>query len=480
MRRLIGPLENISIPQETVSVEVDRALPDFIDVSEPRDHEISVQIFSSSSGYPVAYAVINAGIFKWEHARGGTDESVKTPSRNPRLRSPDVIKSDGYFDCVWAIFSRHFQQVPRFDHNFWVHPRSLDVNQGIGTGFGSLGCQFCVRRLFLYLSQGLKSSQDSNKTNSDQQSSEHDIKLIPPIRSYRHGGKFADDYGFWLICLGWGITDVLMFFGCDLVWDKRRGGWSLLIAGIPLDAVATTSGFIGCLPWDWWRCLHDGQEHSKEEHFQNGITVTQKLLTTLDYCNTLITIGRLEMANVLSTDKQVAVIAALAEGSSIRSIGRITGVHRDTIMRLGARVGKGCQTLLDSKMGDLPCKQLQFDEIWGFIGKKERHCTPDDSPEMGDVWTFCAIDSDTKLVPAFKCGKRDLATANASYPILLLAFAIVSKSPVTPSAPTWMPWTTRRNRSNMSRYCTLSPFTSAAKAVRAAIIQEFRERGTEN
>jgi IS1 family transposase len=119
------------------------------------------------------------------------------------------------------------------------------------------------------------------------------------------------------------------------------------------------------------------------------------------------------MANILSTDKQNTVIGLLAEGSGIRSIERVTGVHRDTIMRLGVRVGKGCQTLLNRKMRDLPCKQLQFDEIWGFIGKKERHCTLDDSPEMGDVWTFCAIDSDTKLVPAFKCGKRDLVTANA-------------------------------------------------------------------
>ncbi len=119
------------------------------------------------------------------------------------------------------------------------------------------------------------------------------------------------------------------------------------------------------------------------------------------------------MANILSTDKQIAVIGALAEGSSIRSIERITGVHRDTIMRLGVRAGKGCASLLDAKMRDLSCQHLQFDEIWGFIGKKERHCKPDDSLELGDVWTFCAIDSDTKLVPSFKVGKRDLATANA-------------------------------------------------------------------
>jgi len=119
------------------------------------------------------------------------------------------------------------------------------------------------------------------------------------------------------------------------------------------------------------------------------------------------------MANVLSTDKQIAVIGALAEGSGIRQIERITGVHRDTIMRLGVRVGRGCAGLLDRKMRGLSCHHLQFDELWGFIGKKQRHVQPEDDPQVGDVWTFCAIDADTKLVPSFKVGKRDAATANA-------------------------------------------------------------------
>lgn len=119
------------------------------------------------------------------------------------------------------------------------------------------------------------------------------------------------------------------------------------------------------------------------------------------------------MANILNTDKQIAVIAALAEGSSIRSIERMTGIHRDTIMRLGVRVGQGCTALMDEKMRDLPCNRLEMDEIWGFVGKKERHLRVDDDPQYGDVWTFCAIDAETKLVPAFKCGKRDMATAKA-------------------------------------------------------------------
>jgi len=106
-------------------------------------------------------------------------------------------------------------------------------------------------------------------------------------------------------------------------------------------------------------------------------------------------------------------IGAPAEGSNIRSIERMTGIHRDTIMRLGVRVGQGCAALLDSKMRGLSCRHLEFDEIWGFIGKKQKHVRPDDDPQYGDAWTFCAIDADTKLVPTFKVGKRDAATANA-------------------------------------------------------------------
>ena len=61
------------------------------------------------------------------------------------------------------------------------------------------------------------------------------------------------------------------------------------------------------------------------------------------------------MANVLNTDKQIAIIGALAEGSSIRSIERITGVHRDTVMRLGVRAGKACTAMMDRTMRNLSC-----------------------------------------------------------------------------------------------------------------------------
>jgi len=91
----------------------------------------------------------------------------------------------------------------------------------------------------------------------------------------------------------------------------------------------------------------------------------------------------------------------------------MTGVHRDTIMRLGVKVGQGCTALLDETMRNLPCTRLEMDEIWGFVGKKEKHVKAEDSSDVGSVWTYCAIDADTKLVPAFRVGDRDAATANA-------------------------------------------------------------------
>jgi IS1 family transposase len=120
------------------------------------------------------------------------------------------------------------------------------------------------------------------------------------------------------------------------------------------------------------------------------------------------------MANNLPTEKQVAIIGSLCEGSSIRSIERITGVHRDTIMRLGVKVGKGCTALMDERMRNLSCTRLECDEIWGFIGKKDRHVRHDDDPQFGNVWTYCVIDADTKLVPTFRVSKdRDVATTTA-------------------------------------------------------------------
>lgn len=119
------------------------------------------------------------------------------------------------------------------------------------------------------------------------------------------------------------------------------------------------------------------------------------------------------MSNNLKFDKQVRVMHSLVEGMSVRSTERMTGVHRDTILRLMVRIGNGCANLLDEKMRDLGCRRLELDELWAFVGKKQRHVTTDDSYTLGDTWTYVAVDAESKLVPSFITGKRDEAATNA-------------------------------------------------------------------
>jgi IS1 family transposase len=113
-----------------------------------------------------------------------------------------------------------------------------------------------------------------------------------------------------------------------------------------------------------------------------------------------------DMANILKTEKKVTVVSMLAEGNSMAAIARITGIHPDTIMRLAVRIGQACKRIMDEKMRSLACKQIEVDEIWGFIGAKRNNAAK--AGAYGDVWTFIALDADTKLIPSFVVGKRDL------------------------------------------------------------------------
>ncbi len=90
--------------------------------------------------------------------------------------------------------------------------------------------------------------------------------------------------------------------------------------------------------------------------------------------------------NKLKDQKKESVIAALVEGNSIRSTERMTGVHRDTITRLLARVGTGCEVIMDQTMRNLACRDIQVDEIWCFVEKKQRHLKATESPlRKGDM-----------------------------------------------------------------------------------------------
>jgi len=117
--------------------------------------------------------------------------------------------------------------------------------------------------------------------------------------------------------------------------------------------------------------------------------------------------------NVLKPAKKLAVLSALVEGNSIRSVSRMTGVHKTTILKLLVQVGERCQALMDATLRGLSPRSLQVDEIWTFVWKKQRRVTFEErfDPEIGDQYVFYAIDAETKLVPHFDVGKRNMVTA---------------------------------------------------------------------
>src|SRR5256885_12555224 len=101
------------------------------------------------------------------------------------------------------------------------------------------------------------------------------------------------------------------------------------------------------------------------------------------------------------------ICAALVEGNSIRSVARMTGVSRNTIDKLLCDLGRACSDYQDKVFRNLPCKRIQCDEIWSFVGAKERNCTAEMKAKgAGDIWTWVGLDADTKLVPCWFIGDR--------------------------------------------------------------------------
>jgi transposase-like protein len=99
-------------------------------------------------------------------------------------------------------------------------------------------------------------------------------------------------------------------------------------------------------------------------------------------------------------------LQCLLEGCSIRSTERLTRLNRNTIMRLLIVAGENAARLMDAKVRRLHARYLQLDEIWTFVGKKDRNVRQGDSPELGSQWVFVAIDAETKLVASYLVGQR--------------------------------------------------------------------------
>jgi IS1 family transposase len=110
--------------------------------------------------------------------------------------------------------------------------------------------------------------------------------------------------------------------------------------------------------------------------------------------------------NILNRDKQIQVISALTEGMSIRAVERLTGIHRDTIMRLGARVGRGCAELHDRMFVGIRTGRLELDELWAYVGKKQKR-TKRHETEKGDQYTYVAMASSSRAIVAYLTGKHD-------------------------------------------------------------------------
>ncbi len=119
--------------------------------------------------------------------------------------------------------------------------------------------------------------------------------------------------------------------------------------------------------------------------------------------------------NRLSNAERAKIIRALVEGNSIRSTCRITGRSINTVLKLLADLGTACEGFLDTALLDLPATRIECDEIWAFCYAKERNVPDERKNEvgMGDVWTWVALDPDTKLVVTWLVGERDQISANA-------------------------------------------------------------------
>jgi IS1 family transposase len=116
--------------------------------------------------------------------------------------------------------------------------------------------------------------------------------------------------------------------------------------------------------------------------------------------------------NRLSTKKRVQVVAALVEGSSINSIVRMTGVAKHTILKLVEDMGCACAAYHHRHVRGLKARRIQCDEIWQFVGAKQKNATPEQKAAgWGDAWTWVALDADTKLCISYLIGGRDTGWA---------------------------------------------------------------------
>ena len=117
--------------------------------------------------------------------------------------------------------------------------------------------------------------------------------------------------------------------------------------------------------------------------------------------------------NTLKKEKQRQVVAALVEGNSIRATCRMTGVAKGTVLKLLVDLGKACAEYQDKTLRNLACSKIQCDEIWAFVYAKDKNVPKDKKGQFGygDVWTFTALDAESKLILTWHIGIRNIEDA---------------------------------------------------------------------
>lgn len=157
----------------------------------------------------------------------------------------------------------------------------------------------------------------------------------------------------------------------------------------------------------------DRLDHGTQDCAPHANAARRKSQKALASCLTAYV--QLVIMNRLTNERRAAILRCLVEGNSIRATARITGAAKNTVSKLLRDVGAACSEYSDSVMRDLPCKRIQCDEIWSFCYAKQKNLPPELRGEYGygDVWTWVAIDADTKLVPSWLVGLRDVEYAVA-------------------------------------------------------------------
>lgn len=118
--------------------------------------------------------------------------------------------------------------------------------------------------------------------------------------------------------------------------------------------------------------------------------------------------------NRLTQTKRAQILGLLVEGMSLRAASRIADCSINTVTKLLVEVGTACAEFHGKAVRNLPCKRVQCDEIWSFVGAKQKNAPEDrkEAGDMGDVWTWTALCADTKLIASYAVGRRDALAAS--------------------------------------------------------------------